>query len=51
VDRCSAEEPQLRVVRDRLTACHRAEEVSPAVTASRNGSRSGDRIGTQQVPE
>ena len=51
VDRCSAEEPQLRVVRERLTACHRAEEMTPAVPASRNGSRSGDRIGSQQVSE
>jgi oligopeptide/dipeptide ABC transporter ATP-binding protein len=51
VDRCTAEEPQLRVVRERLTACHRAEEMTPAVPASRNGSRSGDRIGSQQVSE
>jgi oligopeptide/dipeptide ABC transporter ATP-binding protein len=37
-ERCTAEEPQLRVVRERLTACHRAEEMSPAATA-RNGAR------------
>lgn len=51
VDRCSAEEPQLRAVRERLTACHRAEEMTPAVTPSRNGARSGDRIGSPQVSE
>jgi len=27
IDRCAAEEPATRPVRDRLTACHRAEEV------------------------
>jgi peptide/nickel transport system ATP-binding protein len=27
IERCAAEEPLLRVVRDRLTACHRAEEL------------------------
>ena len=29
IERCAAEEPLLRVVRDRLTACHRAEELGP----------------------
>jgi oligopeptide/dipeptide ABC transporter ATP-binding protein len=30
IDRCAAEEPLIRVVRDRLTACHRAEETDKA---------------------
>jgi len=30
VDRCAAEEPLMRVVRSRLTACHRAEETATA---------------------
>jgi oligopeptide/dipeptide ABC transporter ATP-binding protein len=30
IDRCATEEPPMRVVRDRLTACHRAEETEHA---------------------
>jgi oligopeptide/dipeptide ABC transporter ATP-binding protein len=34
IDRCVSEEPAMRTVRDRLTACHRAEETDRAIVPS-----------------
>jgi oligopeptide/dipeptide ABC transporter ATP-binding protein len=37
IERCSTEEPAMRTVRDRLTACHRAEETGRGQLVGDNG--------------